>query len=34
MVYTLIIKKWADDSISIIRIKRSNLKIKKAFFLS
>ena len=33
MVYTLIIKKWFDDSISIKEIKRTNLKITKAFFL-
>jgi len=33
MVYTLTIRKYIDDTIKIIHIKESNLKIKKAFFL-
>jgi hypothetical protein len=33
MVYTLVLKKWIDDTISIKKIIKSELKIKKAFFI-
>lgn len=34
MVYTITFRKWLDDSISIKKVVKSELKIKKAYFIT